>query len=52
MQRIPEPDLMDDDAQARAYAEADFSEPHENFIALFKQQWPANINYRWRSFIL
>ncbi|MCF6324842.1 MAG: class I SAM-dependent methyltransferase [Gammaproteobacteria bacterium] len=40
MQRIPEPDLMDDDVQARAYAEADFSEPHENFIALFKQQWP------------
>jgi len=40
MQRISEPDLMDDDAQARAYAEADFSEPHENFIALFKQQWP------------
>ena len=40
MQRIPETDLMDDDAQARAYAEADFTEPHENFIALFKQQWP------------
>ncbi len=40
MKRIPEPDLMDDDVQARAYAEADLSEPHENFIALFKQQWP------------
>ncbi|MBL1261938.1 MAG: class I SAM-dependent methyltransferase [Thiotrichaceae bacterium] len=40
MQRIPEADLMDDGAQAKAYAEADFSEPHENFIALFKQQWP------------
>jgi len=40
MQRIPEPDLMDDDAQARAYAEADFTEPHENFITLFRQQWP------------
>jgi ubiquinone/menaquinone biosynthesis C-methylase UbiE len=40
MQRIPEPDLMDDDAQARAYAEADFAEPHENFVTLFKQQWP------------
>src|SRR3569833_681873 len=26
MQRIPEPDLMDDDAQARAYAEADFDD--------------------------
>ena len=40
MQRIPEPDLMDDDAQARAYAEADFAEPHDNFVTLFKQQWP------------
>ncbi len=40
MQRIPEPDLMDDDAQARAYAEADFDEPHEHFIKLFKAQWP------------
>ena len=40
MQRIPEPDLMDDKAQARAYAEADFTEPHENFITLFKGQWP------------
>ncbi len=40
MDRVPEPDLMDDDAQARAYAEADFTEPHENFIKLFKAQWP------------
>ncbi len=40
MQRIPEPDLMDGDVQARAYAEADFTEPHENFITLFKAQWP------------
>ena len=34
MQRIPEVDLMDDPAQARAYAEADFSEPHNHFIDL------------------
>jgi len=40
MQRIPEPDLMDDDAQARAYAEADFAEAHQNVIALFQQRWP------------
>ncbi len=43
MQRTPEPDLMDDDTQARAYAEADFSEPHEHFIELFKAQWPERI---------
>lgn len=40
MQRIPEPDLMDDKAQARAYAQADFTEPHDNFIRLFQAQWP------------
>ena len=37
MERIPEPDLMNEKEQARAYAEADFSEPHENFVDLFKQ---------------
>lgn len=31
MQRIPEPELMDAPAQARAYAEADFSEPNQLF---------------------
>jgi len=37
MPRQPEPDLMDDDQQARAYALADFEQPHDNFVALFKQ---------------
>ena len=40
MQRIPEPELMDDEAQARAYAEADFEEPHSYFIELFQQTFP------------
>lgn len=40
MQRIPEPELMDDEAQARAYAEADFEEPHNHFIELFQQTYP------------
>lgn len=31
MQRVPEPELMDEPAQARAYAEADFSEPNQLF---------------------
>jgi len=36
MKRLPEPEeLMDDPAQARAYAEADFSEPNERFLDLF-----------------
>ncbi len=35
MERIPEPELMDDAEQARAYAAADFEEPHSRFIELF-----------------
>lgn len=35
MQRIPEPELMDEFEQARAYAEADFAEPNERFVGYF-----------------
>lgn len=35
MQRVPEPELMDDPTQARAYAYADFETPHNHFIELF-----------------
>ncbi len=38
MQRIPEPELMDAPAQARAYAEADFSEPNQLFTDAVKEQ--------------
>ena len=31
--RVPEPELMDDPEQARAYSEADFSEAHDAFVA-------------------
>jgi SAM-dependent methyltransferase len=34
MERIPEPELMDDTAQALAYARADFAAPHDRFVAL------------------
>lgn len=40
MERIPEPELMTDPDQARAYAAADFSEPHDRFIALFRERFP------------
>lgn len=40
MQRILEPELMDDDAQALAYARADFSEPNQRFVALFCETFP------------
>ncbi len=36
MDRILEPELMEDDDQVCAYAEADFEEPHSNFISLFQ----------------
>ncbi|MFU8821615.1 MAG: class I SAM-dependent methyltransferase [Gammaproteobacteria bacterium] len=37
MERIVEPELMDDEAQARAYAEADFEEPNARFVALCRE---------------
>ncbi len=37
MKRILESELMDEEAQASAYAKADFEEPHNQFIYLFKQ---------------
>ena len=42
MQRIPEPELMDNADQARAYAEADFEQPHARFVELFRQEFPRN----------
>jgi ubiquinone/menaquinone biosynthesis C-methylase UbiE len=42
MERTPEPELMDDLGQARAYAEADFEEPNRMFVDLFLsrfQEW-------------
>ena len=40
MQRIPEPELMNEPAQALAYAEADFSDPHNAFIDGFVTCFP------------
>jgi cyclopropane fatty-acyl-phospholipid synthase-like methyltransferase len=37
MLRIPEPELMDAPAQARAYAEADFSESNQAFVDRFAE---------------
>ena len=38
--RTPEPDLMEDMEQARAYAYANFDEPHDHFIELIKESFP------------
>ena len=40
MERISEPELMDEPEQARAYAGADFSEPHQAFVERFAQCFP------------
>jgi trans-aconitate methyltransferase len=37
MHRTPEPELMEDQSQVKAYAEADFSEPHNRFIELISK---------------
>jgi len=42
MKRIPEPELMVDPEQARAYAGADFSEPHQAFVEHFRRRLAAH----------
>ncbi len=41
MIRTPEPEPMDDHAQALAYSEADFAEPHEAFVDHVVARFPA-----------
>lgn len=40
MQRIPEPQLMEDHAQVHAYAMADFEGPHSRLLELFQEEFP------------
>ena len=40
MVRIPEPELMDTEEQARAYAKANFSEAHQSYVTLFQETFP------------
>jgi len=40
MELVPEPELMEDRQQALAYAQADFREPHDHFVALFSERFP------------
>ncbi len=42
MQRIPEPELMTDDAQCQAYASADFSISNQAFVEIVRKMIPAN----------
>ncbi len=40
MERVPEPELMDDALQAEAYAHADFAEPHQAIVDHFTACFP------------
>jgi SAM-dependent methyltransferase len=40
MKRVPEPELMDDPAQALAYAQADFSAAHGARVEIFRSLYP------------
>ncbi|HET7203713.1 MAG TPA: class I SAM-dependent methyltransferase [Steroidobacteraceae bacterium] len=40
MKRVPEPELMDEVEQARAYALADFDEPNRRFVEYFEATYP------------
>ncbi|MDR4479397.1 MAG: class I SAM-dependent methyltransferase [Nitrospira sp.] len=40
MKRVLEPELMDDVAQARAYAAADFAEENQGFVDRFREYFP------------
>ena len=41
MDRVPEPELMEDPEQAAAYAAADFSQENQGFVARFAEYFPA-----------
>jgi SAM-dependent methyltransferase len=43
MERLPEPELMNDAEQAAAYAFADFEQPHARFIELFRETFAAEV---------
>lgn len=40
MKRVAEPELMEGQEQARAYAHADFEEPHSRFLSLMQETFP------------
>lgn len=41
MRRITEPELMLEEEQVRAYADAEFAEPHDHFVALLGEKLPS-----------
>jgi 2-polyprenyl-3-methyl-5-hydroxy-6-metoxy-1,4-benzoquinol methylase len=49
MERVTEPELMDEETQVKAYADADFEEPNSNFLALFQEVFA---NHRPQGYLL
>lgn len=49
MKRVPEPELMEGQEQARAYAHADFEEPHSRFLSLLQDTFPVRDVGPWVS---
>ncbi len=52
MDRIPEPELMNDSEQALAYAQADFADPHNQFVHLFGQKFSQETPETMDGFVL
>jgi len=45
MKRIPEPEIMEDENQAIAYAQADFSDSNQLYVDLLKQEYGNRLTY-------
>lgn len=43
MERVTEPELMDEHEQAQAFAQADFEEPHGRFVDLARERLPREL---------
>ena len=51
MERVTEPELMDEVEQVKAYAFAHFSEPHDLFVKTFQEKFP-DINTSFNDVVL
>jgi 2-polyprenyl-3-methyl-5-hydroxy-6-metoxy-1,4-benzoquinol methylase len=49
MERVIESELMNEETQVKAYADADFEEPNSNFLALFQEVF---VNHRPQGYLL
>jgi cyclopropane fatty-acyl-phospholipid synthase-like methyltransferase len=45
MKRVPEPEIMDNEDQALAYAQADFSDSNQLFVDMFVREYGHNLSF-------